>query len=46
MRALRAESERSRLNPEKADHELGLPFHPLQQTLADTISWCRQNGFA
>jgi len=46
VRGLNAENERSRFNPEKAHRELGLTFRPMEQTLADTVSWYRQNGFA
>ena len=36
---------RTRFNPAKSEHELGLHFRPLAQTLADTVGWYRQHGW-
>ena len=40
-----ARGGRTRFNPAKSEHELGLHFRPLAQTLADTVGWYRQHGW-
>jgi nucleoside-diphosphate-sugar epimerase len=45
IQALRAENERSRFNPEKAQKELGLTFRAMAETIADTAAWYRKNGY-
>ena len=45
VRLMVREAGRTRFNPAKSEHELGLHFRPLAQTLADTVGWYRQHGW-
>jgi dihydroflavonol-4-reductase len=42
---LRTMHARLHLDSAKAQAELGIAFRPLQETLADTVAWFRQNGY-
>jgi dihydroflavonol-4-reductase len=44
VRLLARENERSRLNHDKSQRELGVSFRPFDQTLADTVAWYRNHG--
>jgi dihydroflavonol-4-reductase len=45
VRLMKSERGRSHFNHEKSRRELGLTFRPVEETLRDTISWYRENGW-
>jgi nucleoside-diphosphate-sugar epimerase len=44
VRLLARENERSRMNHDKSQREIGVSFRPFDETLADTIAWYRNRG--
>jgi nucleoside-diphosphate-sugar epimerase len=45
VRLMKSEYGRTHFNHEKSRRELGLSFRPIEETLRDTISWYRENGW-
>jgi hypothetical protein len=45
VRIILPERERSRFDPAKSHAGLGLTFRPIEDTLADEITWFKANGF-
>ena len=45
VRLMKSERGRTHFNHEKSRRELGLTFRPVEETLRDTISWYRENGW-
>ena len=44
VRLLARENERSHMNHDKSERELGVSFRPFDETLADTVAWYRNRG--
>ena len=44
VRLLARENERSRMNHDKSQREIGVSFRPFDETLADTVAWYRNRG--
>lgn len=45
VRLMLNEADRSHFDHSKSEHELGLRFRPLEETLNDTLDWYRQHGW-
>ena len=45
VRLLARENDRSHLNHDKSQRELGIRFRSFDETLADVIAWYRANGY-
>lgn len=46
VRLMAREAERTRFDPRKSEHALGLRFRPLDDTLRDEVAWLRAQGLA
>jgi len=45
VRLMRKEAGRSHFNQTKSEQKLQLKFRPIEQTVADTVTWYRSNGW-
>jgi dihydroflavonol-4-reductase len=45
VRLMLREAERTHFDPAKSERELGLTFRPVEETLADEVTWYRANGW-
>ena len=45
VRLMVKEAGRTHFNHSKSERELALRFRPLEQTVADTVNWYRNNGW-
>lgn len=39
------ERDRTRFDHRKSEQALGIRFRQVEETLEDTIAWCRENGW-
>jgi dihydroflavonol-4-reductase len=45
VRLMAQEADRTRFNHAKSQRDLGLTFRPAEQSISDTITWYRNNGW-